>query len=400
MIILIPIFLLSFLIIFYKYNNLNKKTIGVKDSNISINSNEIQFIYKSHDRKNETISLLTYNILTQKYMKRKSKKELSLDSRMRTIINEIKSLNPDIFCLQEANVEVYKNYFIPNFKEYSFNYCENYGSTFINLTGYKTNKYTEIDSRSLDLEDIRIEGNKGVFYMKLKNNKTNTVYSVYNVHFPWKPIYELEKCYVLNSISEFILSDNTDKVLIVGDFNSIPNSVVIRLLYYKNFKEELNLYNPECDCAFKILEGLKENSELVNKSVRRRKAERYVLEQFTKKVFKEEPNQRRFHKVLKNLEQINQNYDFQSSYSDYIKSDDIPEDKRFFLRFIDNHPPYTNYTCFFKNTIDYIFYSKALLPLKIYKIPDLNEVTKEKYLPSSKYPSDHLKLYTEFTIIN
>jgi len=64
--------------------------------------------------------------------------------------------------------------------------------------------------------------------------------------------------------------------------------------------------------------------------------------------------------------------------------------------YLSNHPLYTNFTDNFKDTIDYIFYSKYLIVDKILKLPYLNELVSEGFLPSSKYPSDHLPLYAEF----
>ena len=42
-------------------------------------------------------TVLSYNILTQKYMKRKEIKSLCIENRIKKIIIEITSLNPDIF---------------------------------------------------------------------------------------------------------------------------------------------------------------------------------------------------------------------------------------------------------------------------------------------------------------
>jgi len=64
--------------------------------------------------------------------------------------------------------------------------------------------------------------------------------------------------------------------------------------------------------------------------------------------------------------------------------------------YFNNHPLYTNFTDNFKDTIDYIFYSKYLIVDKILKLPDYSELISEGFLPSSKYPSDHLPLYAEF----
>ena len=38
--------------------------------------------------------------------------EISTDERMNKIKNEIINLSPDVFCLQEADIFIYKKYFV------------------------------------------------------------------------------------------------------------------------------------------------------------------------------------------------------------------------------------------------------------------------------------------------
>jgi mRNA deadenylase 3'-5' endonuclease subunit Ccr4 len=316
---------------------------------------------------------------------------------MKTITNEIKSLDPDIVCIQEANIENYKKFFLTNFKEYNFHYTENYGSNFINLTGYKKEKYQLIEQKGINLNDIDVNGNRGVFYVKLRNKTTNTIFSVYNVHFPWRPIYEIEKCYVLNAIIENIIKDDNKNVIIAGDFNSIPNSMVLRLIYYPELLNELNLYTSGKDDVLKSFELIKNDNTIRNTRALRRKAERYILENCIKTIFKKDGHLKRFPIILNNMQIVSRRFGFRSSYE--YHQEGLSNENRFFLDYINTHPKYTNYTEGFRNTIDYIFHSNSLKVWKILKVPDELEVTREDYLPSSKYPSDHLKLYTQFVIV-
>lgn len=80
----------------------------------------------------------------------------------------------------------------------------------------------------------------------------------------------------------------------------------------------------------------------------------------------------------------------QMNVNDNINNNHINE-------YFKNHPLYTNFTDNFKDTIDYIFHSKFLTVDKILKLPDYEELAFEDFLPSSKFPSDHLPLYAEFS---
>jgi mRNA deadenylase 3'-5' endonuclease subunit Ccr4 len=388
------------ILVLFLYNNWRKLFSTESEKTRPIISDTNELVYTDVDPNGkETISILTYNILCQKYIKRANRRQLTLENRLNTIMIEIKSLNPDIICLQEVNSENLKRFFIPNFKEYNFHYSENYGSNFINVTGYKKDKYGLVEQYGLVLNNIDVNGNRGVFFLKLKNKKTNTPTSVYNVHFPWRPIYELEKCYVLNSIIENVLKDEIKNIIIAGDFNSIPNSLVLRFVYFNQFMKELKLYEASANNASLLmcLESIKANNNILQ-GMRRRKAERYVLENCIKNIFNNESHLQRFSDVLNNMQRANKNFGFKSSYEYHHNISDIKEENRFFLDYINTHPRYTNYTEGFKNTIDYIIHSESFKVYKVLKIPNEFEVSREDYLPSSKYPSDHLKLYTEFII--
>jgi mRNA deadenylase 3'-5' endonuclease subunit Ccr4 len=391
--------LIAIIVFVFIYNNRekvsNRREVIIKPSSKIIN----EFIHTYTNQKGkETVSVLTYNILCQKYIPKTRRKELTLEDRMATIVNEIKSLDPDIFCIQEANFTNYKKFFLPNFKEYNFGYSENYGSNFINLTGYKKDKYGLIEQNGLIMNDIDINGNRGVFYIKLKSKKTNTPISVYNVHFPWRPIYEVEKCYVLNAVIENVLKDECRNIIIAGDYNSIPNSLVMRLVYYSDFVKELRLYKSYRDDVFDSLGMIKEDDTLFDNRIHRRKAENFVLNKCISSIFETIDKSKRFCNVLNNIKKVHNRFELRSSYDKHYDLDFTKNENRFFLDYINTHPKYTNYTEGFKNTIDYIIHSSNLKVFKILKLPNEFELSREVFLPSRKYPSDHLKLFTEFII--
>jgi hypothetical protein len=86
---------------FINYKLKSKKKI-LNNNNQNKNSNK-----KNKPSKSIKISILTYNILNQIFMKKINRSDLSIENRMNKIILEILSLKPDIFCLQEADIFIY-----------------------------------------------------------------------------------------------------------------------------------------------------------------------------------------------------------------------------------------------------------------------------------------------------
>ena len=62
-------------------------------------------------------------------------------------------------------------------------------------------------------------------------------------------------------------------------------------------------------------------------------------------------------------------------------------------------PLFTNYTRNFHGTIDHIFYTNKSLELThLLQMPDISEVERDGTLPSTKYPSDHVRIEAKFHI--
>ena len=329
----------------------NKNFINykLKPKNKNNNNNNKNFKKKRKKQESIKISILTYNILNQIYMKKINRIDLSIENRMKKIILEILSLKPDIFCLQEADLFIFKEYFLNNiyFNEYSFNYGINCGSSFINVIGFKKEKFTFKSLKNFSLISLgKNAGNRGIINIQLECNLNKKVLSVYNIHLPWK--FENDRIFLLKMIFEHVLENSEIKnVFITGDFNAEPNSNEIKMFYLNKFLEE------------------QKNSHDCN------------IENFIDI------------KMLRKLEKITKNFHFQSAYQSYSKIKQIENE---FMR----HPKFTSRTKFFKKTIDYIFFSKKFKIKKIYKLPNEKDVDEEKFLPNQKFPSDHLKLFAEF----
>jgi len=324
-------------------------------------------------------SIFTYNILCQKFMMRRDRKDLSLENRMERIKEQIAIMDPDIICLQECvfhSIKLHLESFLSN--NYEIYYIENYGSNFYNLTAFKKEKFELKEKKKINLNDIKVEGNRGIYCLELniknkhnpsvnqaininlaKNNNsdikkdektivqfrpnlnseeksiylfkqtktfiyidktilpkekqvensntgknpTNQINSnyqaksskpnknkertqnffynyrnfieynkaenknklvIYNVHFPWKPIFDFEKCLILNKIADDVISKNQRNYIIIGDFNSKPNSLLMRMIYLENFITEIKYFKNIIN--FKSDYFTKRNSEEMNKN--------------------------------------------------------------------------------------------------------------------------------------
>ena len=167
-------------------------------------------------------------------------------------------------------------------------------------------------------------------------------------------------------------------MIIVFDFNSVPNSIVLRMVYYQDWEAEMT-----------------QNKKYINNNFIHNKKESDLIKETFEKMEKRENFEKVINNLMKISKEIYDKYKLRSSYDNYRS--EVKGEKFCFLR---NHPKYTNYTNKFIDTIDYIFYSKSLEKIKILKIPDVEKNKKngkEKlFLPNDEYPSDHLKLVVNF----
>ena len=336
--------------------------------------------YINVDDSKYKVSLLTYNILNQIFMKKLNRPDLNIDDRMYKIKKEILELNPDIFCLQEADIYVYKNYLLQkDMEEYNILYGINCGSSFINIIAYKKDKFNLKSFKNFSLLFLgKSAGNRGIMTIDLEfindinnsnshsNNNSNTkennknqvnnnkCLTIYNVHFPWK--YENDRILLLNILFQHMKENHNiegdNNIFIVGDFNSEPPSRTVKFFYFNKIKhDKRNFY-------IKKLRNKKKSFDL---------------------------------QTLQLSEYIYNHFKFQSAYQCYSKNRCINGD-------VMRHPLFTSRTKFYKRTIDYIFFSKNIQINKILRLPKYYNVDKEKFLPSKEYPSDHLKLFAEFSL--
>ena len=123
-----------------KRNFISVKNQQEKDNFIHYKSKN-NLKYKNDISRNK-VTILSYNILNQIFMKKLNRPDLNIDDRMNKIKKEILELSPDIFCLQEADIYVYKEYLLQeDMEQYNILYGINCGSSFINIIAYKKDKF-------------------------------------------------------------------------------------------------------------------------------------------------------------------------------------------------------------------------------------------------------------------
>ena len=399
-----------------KQNNIidnNKKGLFDKIKNYFTNDYIIYSKPKSNQEK--TFTVLSYNILAQKYLHKTVKDNKFLEKKIRldNIISEIKEINPEIFCLQEATDDIIKSHIKKYFQNnYNIIHYENEGSSLVNVIGVKKDRFEILNESKIIICDdklkkimnnenkesnnmmenkyendedvqydnkIHVNGNRGIINVCIKDKLVkNKILNLFCVHFPWKPIFEYQKARIMGLIFDLILRKNLPNVIIAGDFNSVPNSIVLRMIYYPDWEEEM-----------------RQNKEYINNNFIHNKKELDLIKETLEKMEKRENFENMIKYLMKISKDIYEKYKMKSAYDNYRNE---VQDKNF--RFLRNHPKYTNYTNKFIDTIDYIFYSKSLEKIKILKIPEVEKNKKNEkenlFLPNDEYPSDHLKLAVNF----
>ena len=390
--------------------NLNNKK-GILNTIKHYFTNDYIIYSKPKSNNEKTFTVLSYNILSQKYLHKTVKENKFLEKKIRldNIVSEIKQINPEIFCLQEAMDDIIKSHIKKYFeKDYKIIHYDNEGSSLKNVIGIKKERFEILnESRVIICDDklknilnnqnnnennenddeenydfyenkIHVTGNRGIINVCIKDKLVkNKIINLYCVHFPWRPIFEYQKARIMGLIFDLILRKKIPNVIIAGDFNSVPNSTVLRMVYYQDWEAEMT-----------------QNKEYIGNFIHNKK-EKDLIQEILDKMDKRENFEKMINYLMKLSKEIWDKYKLRSAYDSY--RNEVRSEKFGFLR---NHPKYTNYTNKFIDTIDYIFYSKSLINLKILKIPDVEKDRSDKkenlFLPNDKYPSDHLKLLANF----
>jgi mRNA deadenylase 3'-5' endonuclease subunit Ccr4 len=132
-----------------------KKNNGSNNSSLEITNDYITYS-KPKSKQDKTFTVLSYNILAQKYIYSMVKDFKCLEKKIRldNIVKEIKSINPEIFCLQEATDDIIASHIIKKFeKEYNLIYHNNEGSPLKNVIGVNKNRFEVINESKIIICD-------------------------------------------------------------------------------------------------------------------------------------------------------------------------------------------------------------------------------------------------------
>jgi endonuclease/exonuclease/phosphatase family metal-dependent hydrolase len=164
-----------------------------------------------------------------------------IDRRL-ALIDQIKSVNPDLIGLQEAD-ENWITYIKETLNEYTIVGLGRDGEDKGEHTPilFKTSRYKLLDTKTFWLSEYQDKSNVGwdgacpriCTLVKLKDIKTKRIFYMYNTHLDHKGKTAREKG--LELIIDHIKTSNTPSIL-TGDFNFIENSK----LYKKAIKESLS----------------------------------------------------------------------------------------------------------------------------------------------------------------
>lgn len=370
------IFLITFLFKSSK-SKLNKK---INDQYISITSS-----LPSTSESTSTIKVMSYNIMAFQFTKLDwytycNRNFLYPKYRCPRIIEEIESLNADIICLQEVDVELYKEFYKVNLEKLGYECVITLTNTYRTvtlLTGYKKDKFRVISTRLLDLNnDLEKIDESFVKYKEaqilklerkvLVNNSQSEVFVIVNTHLFWNPDYEYIKygqfAYILKTLS---MSEelNPYPIIFSSDLNSLPWSNLMRFA----LKTPANLSNSikgDVDLNIKFIEA-------INKEYSHDLKLRSAYDCYKGNIAKDA---------------------ISLEMSEGHMTDDL------FNRLADEHPMFTNYNHDFNGCLDYIFYTFDKLRLvSLLKVPN-DEYIKHNALPNEVYPSDHLKICAEFVM--
>ncbi|KAG6874504.1 hypothetical protein C0995_010414 [Termitomyces sp. Mi166 len=192
------------------------------------------------DSHTETISVLSYNILCEKYATERlygytPAWALTWDYRKELVLEEIKSHDSDFLCLQEVDGAAYEDYFLPRLKarDYDgFHWPKSRYKTKKDTerrqvdgcaTFYKSSKYTLVEKQLIEFSAVAmqrpdfektddmfnrvlVKDNIAVVCL-MEDKQTHTRFIVANAHLDWDPMFSDVKL-----VQAALLLDEVDKI--------------------------------------------------------------------------------------------------------------------------------------------------------------------------------------------
>jgi CCR4-NOT transcription complex subunit 6 len=326
---------------------------------------ETQCEYKHYGKRDEenksknSILVMSYNIMAYNFTKIEwfpycVPEYLHPKYRAPRILNEIEKVNADILFMQECDHDLFLEYYKVNLEEIGYHCIYKLASTnriVTNVIAYKKKLFREekwvyLDlNEELDKIDESFQKHKEAILVTLRHYNSGKNVLVVNTHLFWNPDFEYIKYGQIARILTYIDKNYPKDMPIVfcGDFNSTPQSNILKYVYKK--APEVNL-NTKGDYQ---------------------KNKKYI------DLF---------------WSDYKHNLSLRSAYDIYKTSSNIANEE-----FSDNHPDFTTYTHEFIGTLDYILFSSDKFEVsELLRVPTHDAEVKSLKLPNYKYPSDHLKI--------
>lgn len=255
---------------------------------------------------------------------------------------------------------------------------------------YKSNEWFLIDQEHIDLgrpkqwfpndNEFKPRSKNGLI-CQLQHNKSRKIVVVANAHFDHLPefdevkyaqaVYFLEQCAKYIRVNKGM--EETLPFICGGDFNSLPISSVLSVFY----GEDIEDYQGKGRTPSRwTIPGDLPPSKLRVYSECSKRLRRMV-------------SQGSLDPLLGTLASAYECYD--------LPVGRVPHDQT--LKRDETMPRFTNYKEHFQGTLDHIFYNKDKFEvLELLEVPSRSDLAREKAIPSTIFPSDHLRIESVFLL--
>ncbi|TYI53471.1 hypothetical protein E1A91_D11G006300v1 [Gossypium mustelinum] len=347
---------------------------------------ELQQPLASHDR----FTVASYNILGDRNASKHKDLYLNVPSnyirwgyRKRVLCEEIMRWNPDIICMPEVD----KYFDLRNTMEkagYVGSYKRRTGDNVDGCaTFWKPDKFRLLERESIGFKGFGLRDNVAqlsVFEMCRVESRRLVVGNIHVLYNPSRGEVKLGQIRFLSSRAQLLSNRwGNAPVVLGGDFNSTPQSAIYKFLS----TSELNvkLYNRrelsgQRSChPSEVLGGNRESRSSISVM------DRVLNDCWTDEEVKAATGTANSHLVMHPL-QLNSSY---ATVKGSINTRDS-----------NGEPLATSYHSKFLGTVDYLWYSEGVLPIRVLDTLPIDILTRTGGLPCKKIGSDHLALVSEF----
>jgi mRNA deadenylase 3'-5' endonuclease subunit Ccr4 len=406
----------------------------------------------------ESISVMSYNILAQSYVK--SDKIQSWDIRKELLLSEILDRSADIICLQEVESDVFL-WFKLKLSEYDGTYEQKTPLPDGCAIFYNKSKFTVVStSMRISFSDMskdyigsqiidKHNNYESLFWKQLRSLhdvgvciileyiETKKQILVGNCHIHYNHdiphVKVMQTLFMLHFMKHITETYKNASIILCGDFNSTPtNNInilgidvtkdpdevidngVYHLIKYGSLPEDhkhhpywtlyacipLSDFISEYDKKETRLKQFRDTMSKIiinNEPSKKRKIQAVFDEER-----KEEMNMPLWnwklgkeYELKNHMHPIKHSLSLQSAYYKVLGHE--PELTHFRVK-NDNEGHQERIKDGIYNTLDYIWYSPQLFPITVLETPTRKEL-EQTGLPNHKYPSDHIALYATFCFI-